>query len=233
MEAIIDQGVDALDFLLSPMELDPSLSVEKARILLLDNPPVPYRQLINTKLILVLETVYKNHLYAVRDKMGLNTSRRDREEYAKAHHRYHKDLTTAITDWGQARKLDFRTGSRTQILHNTIDGMENKLDWILVKGLFHTVSFGLVFDYAPPLLCQMFLVDFSLPLIDLGGWIRIIWSILDPFAISASAISYYRGATPTLLHAIERYAPKIQAHLVLREVCLVVLFFFFFESTLT
>jgi hypothetical protein len=213
MEAIILQGVSTLNFLTSTREAPSGLSVANLQKNVFVEPPKPVSHVLNAAFFEVLDAVYKNHLYNLRESFGLSkSSHRDREKWAKGMEAYWTELVREVQKWTVHRKSEIRTLRTNAIdqapIEIVLDRMRNNLLWI-TKGLFNSNLFGMSFPTPAPLLSPMFLLDVSESVIALKPWLELTWKWIDPYAMSSSANQLSYGTTFALQDALDRFKPSI------------------------
>lgn len=214
MEAIILQGVIALDFLSSTQDHSEDLSVDDVGKKMIQTPPIPVPGVLNAAFFDILDAVYKKHLYKIREFFGLSkSSQRDQETWASAMEAYWVEIEEEVKKWCAIRKreiglLRVDTVDVSQI-ESVLNKMTSSLTWIN-NGLFNTVAFGMWFPSPAPLLCPMFLLDVSESVTTLKDWLDLIWRWLDPYVTSSMATARFHGSSLSVMASLRSMVPLVE-----------------------
>lgn len=224
MEAIILQGVLALDFLTSSQTLPRGgLSVTQAQAQLLKESPRPVPDVLNAAFFEMVNKVYKTHLYEFREFFGLSkSSRRDRDKWAAAMDAYWVELYKELRKWSVDRKAEIKHLRMDPIhlsqIETALDRMPINFPWI-TKGLFNSTQFGMQFPTPAPLLCPLFLLDVSESIIALKSYLNLAWRWIDAFAMNPQAIEFSSGTTFSLVQIVDHIKPKVPSQQVVWAIC--------------
>jgi hypothetical protein len=214
MEALILQGVSALDLLSSNRALPGGLPMSEARKTMIQNPPKAVQEVLNAAFFDILDNAYHEHLYKIRESFGLSkSSRRDRETWALAMDAYWKEVSQEVEKWSVERRSEMAGLRANTVDHAQVEGilekMTTSLAWIS-KGLFNATTFGMRFPTPAPLLCPMLLIDVSESMIALKPWLELVWRWLDPNVMSSSSIARFHGTSLSIIASLNRYRPIIE-----------------------
>ncbi|KAJ3508586.1 hypothetical protein NLJ89_g5676 [Agrocybe chaxingu] len=222
MEAVLSQGSAALYFLCSNQPIPDAFSKEALNELRFDirtNPSPPAFNLLDFNFFETVTEAYKKHLYRERELFGIDPSNQaDTLKFGEAFRVYVEDVVEGITFWASCKIDEVRISpSYPPDAIVILKTMVKRLKWVLVHGLFNSVSFGLELSTPSPILCPLFIIDISSALMSVRGQLWVIFQWLEPFLGASFIFQKFGGSSGVICAALSRLKATLPAINVLRK----------------